>query len=681
MVTTPPAAVETAAPQPAVLALVGEPAAVERVAAPVVGEPVTPEPMVTTPPAAVEPTVPQPVVLALVGEPAAVERVAAPVVEPTAPEPAAEPALAPGSVTEEERKAKPEPLAWEIQLQKQRTRILNTLLSVTAGVATVIIVTLVLFSLKQPDLWRRYMIFFVSWAALVGLALARRLNTTLRTFILVGLAYLAGSLSLWIDGPLGSGGLYLLLAPLLFSILIQQKAAAYAAGMSFVIYVALAIAHHLGWLQPAEVLTISQWDVVLNLSATFCMLLVASTLIQWLFSSALITALREAQGGYSAAMHSQTLLQERADELATANALLQRRTLQLQTAALVSSAAALSALDLDALMQQVVNSIHDQLDLQHAGLFLTDETGEWAVLRAGTGEAGQQMLAHRYSVVVNPYSAVGWCIVNAQARITADAERITIVDAIDPAQVTRLLPDTRSEAVLPLRSRGRLLGTLNLRSIQPNAFSADDVPILQTMADQIAVAIDNAQSFTRAQANLREFEEAQRRYVRERWSRFLPARTAPAYERTQPGVAALGGSMPPEVERAMIEREIVVLPDTGDGTAPAALVAPITLRGEVIGALGLHDAKDGREWTVDEIALIEAIADQMSLAIENARLLEETQQRAERERLIADITTRVRAYMDLEGIMQTAVRELGVALDADRAFIRLGPGGARPSEK
>jgi GAF domain-containing protein len=673
----PVAAAPTAA-EPATLEFITTEAVIaELVAAPVVEEPVVPQPVIAAPPVAA----PEPAALAPVAEPVAAEEIAAPIVEPIAPKPVVEPALAPSSVIEEEREVKPEPLAWEVQLQEQRTRILNTLLSVTAGVATVIIVTLVLFSLKQPSLWQRYMLFFVSWAALLGLALARRLNTTLRTAILVGLAYVAGTLSLVIDGPLGSGGLYLLLAPLLFSILIQQRAAAYAAGASFVIYVALAIAHHQGWLRSAEVLDINQWDVVLNLGATFTMLLVASTLIQWLFSSALTTALREAQRGHSAALHSQTLLQERADELASANALLQRRTLQLQATALVSSTAALSALDPDALMQQVVDSIHDQLSLQHVGLFLTDETGERAVLQAGTGEAAPQMLAHRYSIVVDPYSAVGWCMVDAQARITPDVKAITLVDAIDPARVTQLLPDTQSEIVLPLRSRGRLLGALNLRSTQPNAFSADDVPILQTMADQIAVAIDNAQSFARVQANLREFEEAQRQYVRERWSRFLPTQATPTYERTLPGVEALGSSVPPEVEQAMSAREIVVQPDSGDGGAPAALVAPITLRGEVIGVLGLHDAQDGREWTADEIALIRAIADQMSLAIENARLLEETQQRAERERLIADITTRVRTYMDLEGIMQTAVRELGAALGADRAFIRLSATGAQPPEK
>lgn len=594
--------------------------------------------------------------------------VAEAVAPPTAPAPPVGPAA-------EHVTARPaEPFPWEVQLQAHRTRILNILLSVAAGIATVIIVTLVVFGLRQPDLWRRYIPYFIAWAVLVALALARRLDPRWRTGVLVSLAYLAGILALWIDGPLGAGGWYLLLAPLLFSILVRPRAGVYAAVASFAIYVAMSAAHGLGWLQAAGVLDPRQWDTVVNLSSTFGMLLVAATLIQWLFSSTVLAALREAQTEYMAALEAQTLLQKQADELAAANVLLKRRTTQLQTASLVSGTAALSALDLNELMQQVVNSIREQLDLQYAGLFLTDGSGEWAALQAAAGEAGRQMLAHGYRLVVNTYSPVGWCIVNARPHIPIDVKAIALTDPVNQTTI-ELLPDTRSEIVLPLRSRGKMLGALDLRSTRPAAFSEDDIPVLQMMADQVAVGIDNAQLFASMQESLRAMEEVQRRYVREQWARFAPARMAPAYERARPDVGPLGDLVLPEVEQAITQRTLVMQ----SGAERAALVAPIMLRGEVIGVLGLHDTHDQREWTADEIALVQAIADQMSLAIENARLLEETQQRAERERLVTDITTRVRAYMDLESIMQAAVRELGAVLGADRAFIRLGSGSVRQS--
>jgi GAF domain-containing protein len=186
------------------------------------------------------------------------------------------------------------------------------------------------------------------------------------------------------------------------------------------------------------------------------------------------------------------------------------------------------------------------------------------------------------------------------------------------------------------------------------------------------VAIDNAQLWAEAQASLEEMEALQRRYVRQQWAEYVAARAVPSYERTQPGVTPLGDAMLSEVEQAIARREVVVQSDTGDGAGQAALVAPISLRGEVIGALGLHEMESKRRWTDDEIALIEAVADQMALAIENARLFEQTQSRAARERLIREITDRIRGAVDVESILQTTVQEVGRALGTSHGLVRLG---------
>jgi GAF domain-containing protein len=111
----------------------------------------------------------------------------------------------------------------------------------------------------------------------------------------------------------------------------------------------------------------------------------------------------------------------------------------------------------------------------------------------------------------------------------------------------------------------------------------------------------------------------------------------------------------------------------------SALVAPIALRGEIIGVLGIYDDDEARQWTDDEIAIIEAVAERMALAAENLRLLDETQRRATRERLVSEITAKVRASMDVDTILQTAVRELGRALGTDRAFIQLSTGAQAQS--
>jgi len=563
-------------------------------------------------------------------------------------------------------------LAWEAQLREQRARVLNIMLGSLAGLGTVIIISLLINLVQEPSRWLHvYAPYFAAYMALVVLAVGRRINPTVRATILVMLAYGVGIAALLTEGPLSAGGLYLLAAPLLSSILIRQQTGTIAAVVSNLIYAGFLLADYQGWLHPSAPYRPDVLPSVLSLISTFALICASVMFVQWMFSHTLTSALREAEQKHDESVRSRSLLEERADELGKANALLQKRTLQLQTAAQVSSAATFSVLDPNELGQQVVDLIHDRFDLTYVGLFLTDEIGadaggQWAHLQASTGEVGRQMLAQGYRIKVDTSSTVGWCMINAQARI-----------ALDGGKAMSYLPHTRSEMALPLRSRGRVIGALTLQSIERESFSQEDIPVLQTMADQVAVAIDNAQLFAEARVNLRKVEEVQRHYVREQWAGFMATQASPTYERTQPDVTSLGDTVLPEVKKAMMQREVVVQSDTGDRAGQAALVAPISLRGEPLGALGLYETAGGRRWTDDEIALVEAVADQMALAIENARLLEKTQRRAERERIITDITTQVRSSMDPETILRTAVRELGAALGTDRAFVQLGRPGSK----
>jgi GAF domain-containing protein len=416
---------------------------------------------------------------------------------------------------------------------------------------------------------------------------------------------------------------------------------------------------------------------------------VAIMLIQWILSSSLSRALRKAEKRRARAVRSQSLLEERADELATANALLHKRTLQLQTAAQISQAAA-SWLDLDELVQHGVKLVGERFDLYYVGLFLvdgasTDAGRQWAVLRAGTGEAGRRMVAQGYRLEASDTSKVGWCIAHAQAHGGPD---LGTASRRSPVEVSSLLPGARSEIALPLRSRGRAIGALDVQSSEHGAFSEEDVAVLQTVADQLAVAIDNAQLFAQTRARLEESEAGQDRAGRERWSDSTSAQAARSYERTRPGATLAGNATAPEglgelsraIEQAVAHQETIVQADTGDGRGQATVVVPLSLRGEVIGALELHGAEGRRRWADDEIALVEAVADQMALALENARLLEETQQRAKRDRLIAEITAQVRSSRDPETILRTAVRALGTALNTDRALVQLGT-GTQPSDQ
>jgi PAS domain S-box-containing protein len=187
---------------------------------------------------------------------------------------------------------------------------------------------------------------------------------------------------------------------------------------------------------------------------------------------------------------------------------LERRSAQLQTAAEVSHAAS-GTLDLNKLIQQVVDLACERFDLYYAGLFLVDETNKWAVLRAGTGEAGQKMLAQGHKLEVGGTSMVGWCMANKQARIALDVgEEAVRFD-------NPLLPETRSELALPLVSRGQAIGALTIQSTHEAAFSEEDISVLQTMADQLANAIANAQLYDQAQREIAERKRAEEALARQ----------------------------------------------------------------------------------------------------------------------------------------------------------------------
>ena len=170
----------------------------------------------------------------------------------------------------------------------------------------------------------------------------------------------------------------------------------------------------------------------------------------------------------------------------------EHRAIWSQTAAEVSRAAG-TVLEMEELLQQVVNLVQSRFELYYAGLFLVDQgatgaegPGNWAELRVGTGKAGRQMVEQGHKLEIGGESMIGQCVATKQPRIAMDVGKEAVRFA------NPFLPETRTELALPLVSRGQALGALTIQSQLPAAFSMDDIAVLQTMADQLAIAIDNA---------------------------------------------------------------------------------------------------------------------------------------------------------------------------------------------
>jgi GAF domain-containing protein/HAMP domain-containing protein len=360
-------------------------------------------------------------------------------------------------------------------------------------------------------------------------------------------------------------------------------------------------------------------------------------------------------------------------QVAERTAVLSLRTAYLQAAAEVSRTAA-SVLEPDELIRLVVELIRGRFNLYYVGLFTLDEPEEWAVLRAGTGEAGKMMLERNHRIKIGS-GMIGWSIANQQPRIALRAE-------LDDARlVNPLLPNTRSEAAIPLRSRGKVIGALTVQSDQPNAFDEATVAVFETMADQVGVAIDNARLFAESQAAYESLSRAYGEQSQTGWSNRLRSGQILGYRSDASGVVISEEEWLPEMALVYEKGEAVfgsvsVISDSAAETEAQAgeifLGVPVMVRNQIIGVIQGYKPDDGGEWRADEIEFMKDVANIVGMTLENARLYEDTQRRAENERIVADVSSRIRESLDVDTVMQTAVIELQRALGLKDITIRLG---------
>ena len=351
---------------------------------------------------------------------------------------------------------------------------------------------------------------------------------------------------------------------------------------------------------------------------------------------------------------------------------LERRATRIQTASEVAGVVS-TILDQEMLIQRVVELVRERFELYYVGLFLVERTGErlgerkqWAVLRAGTGEAGQKMLSLGHRLAVGGDSMIGWAVAQQEARIALDVGQ-------EPVRFDNpLLPATRSEMALPLLSRGQTIGALTIQSTAEAAFNTEDISILQTMATQVAIAIENARLFKEAQIALDEMRATQRRYVQQSWQQHLEDAPVSAYTVARAGVRVQDDESWQRILRSLPREQVTTAITAGpDGESHSLLNAPLTVRGEVIGNLLLQDENGERRWSEAEQDLLGAVAERMAQTAEGLRLLDETQQRVTREQLVGEIMAQARETLDVKTVLQTATDDLYRVLKLEEVVIQL----------
>lgn len=485
-------------------------------------------------------------------------------------------------------------------------------------------------------------VYSVLLVAVVILTFLRNLKYGLRASFFLGVFAVLTTTSFLENGLTGNSRVFLLGFLIITGLLFGTRTTLITTGLSIIFWIGFGIATTQGWISP---ITINQMDSNEWFLGGIYFVLIASILISSIGS--LINGLQNAvykMAEVSSERERDLKILE--GQFSERSVKLESRSAQVRTASTIVRSIS-GMLDSSTLLLESIELIREQFKLYYVGIFLLDKDGEYAVLRAGTGDAGQRMLARNHRLAVGGSSMIGWCTAQRQPRIALDTGK-EAVRFNNPD-----LPLTRSEMALPIFTRERTWGALTIQSTQENAFDEDDIVILQGIADALAVSLENANLFEQTQKSLDEVRALNRAYLQQTWKE-----TSRVY-----------GNLKYEYENstAMPSKE------------GAHVNIPLTLREQPIGTMRIHLGEQPLH--PEEVEFIEAIATQTAVALENARLLEETMRRASQEQKLNQMTAQFSRAVNLEDVLKSAVQELGQLPNVSEVSIHLVPPEAMFSGK
>ena len=341
---------------------------------------------------------------------------------------------------------------------------------------------------------------------------------------------------------------------------------------------------------------------------------------------------------------------ERTTDLEDANRRNEQRAKQFEAIAMVGNAI-LSIRSLEDLLPKIAELISKQFGYYHVGIFLNDVNNINTILSAANSDGGKHMILRGHQLKIGEQGIVGHTISSGQARIALDVGKEAVYFG-NPE-----LPDTRSEIALPLKIGDTVVGALDVQSTDASAFSEDNINVLSLLADQVSMAIESARLFDQSRKSLAESEALYRQYLRQAWNRLPKEQNLAGFRYNVRGASPIETQQ--HVNPVYGSEE-----GTGEFRGPCISV-PLAIRGETIGTLSVQ-VPDEKNINESQMDLINAVAERVALSAENARLFEETTRRAERERVVSDITVKIRSTNDPGLMVKIALEELKQALGATK---------------
>ncbi len=477
--------------------------------------------------------------------------------------------------------------------------------------------------------------------AILLLVTFARLPYRLRAGTLLALIYVLGLSGLFETGIWGDARLFFLAFVVMTCLLFSARAGITAIAIS------LASTIVLGWLilsgqyRPTSpnvtAGALSDW---LTAGTALLLTQAVATAGLYLFQREFDTAQERSEETFSVLQLERRNLESRVKERTEE---LENKTNQLRASSYIARQI-IELQDMRTLLSRVVQLISEQFGYYHASIFLLDEQRRVAFLQAASSGEGQKMMERGYHVAIEDMNIIG--------RVAERRKLFMLTDSGPAASLTKYpeLPLTRSELALPLMVRGKVLGVLDIHSDKSQAFGPNEADVLQALADQLATSIDNVRLLNETQTFVSQLESLTAQQTQVSWQEYLRRRNL-GYQYTPAGIRQFTPG--------------------ASGKSKSAMHIPLQLRGQEIGTITVQ-RKEASDWQEAERELIEKIATQVALALDNSRLLEDSRRRAVQEQTVSEIAAHLSRSLDIDSLLQTAVRELSTLPEIAEVSVYIG---------
>lgn len=506
-------------------------------------------------------------------------------------------------------------------------------------IASVLGIVLIVISFPTSTLRDRFL-YIGLYLLLLGITILPT-PYALRVNILLTLNFAVGINAILAWGPWKDGNIFLLTGIVLSSLLLDRRVDIVALIASTIVVIVIATLQQLGVFQftaaNVPITLVEDWaGYIVDFSIAGIAIVAAVGQFKDVFMRMILNLQTKLDTLSSEQVRLQEQVREHAEELETRMAQLRVST---------NTARAISEIrNVSELLEATVTMLSEKFRYYHVGLYILDEQRKTAFLQAASSEAGKRIIGHAFNISTDRRNSIQYAIGQNRPSITTDLDHVNFIHDEN-------FPITRSRMILPLAVRGEVIGLLDVHSDQPRAFTTQDADILQPIADLAAITFDNIRLINETQSLLGQLDINTSTQTQRTWSK-MTSRQKPSYQYTPAGV-----------------RPVFSSDKRGDDNG---LHIPLILHGQKIGTIKLKRKGTDTDWSERERTLLMKISDQISLALENSRLVDEAQKNAMRDQMIASISTQIRETLDIESVIRTATSELRRVFDLKEAEIVVG---------